>query len=321
MDYTGVFKRSGLAVWRYKLLWLLGLLLMVGTLPSLIATHYYIRFVFSIPDRIVNSADPDRFFLELADTFLDPTFAIAAVLVLFLVFAIIWIITTIGEAALIRSVADYADGRTYTFAQMLSIGTKLLVRIIAIDTVIFFPLFLILLVILLTVGAGLIGGILQLAQGGSDPGDLGPIFLLVALFVMFLIALAVPVTILSLMFRVVAFRSAVLEDLTTRPSIRRAWELIRAKIGQIIVVFLLLYAVSYAIGMVTSILVMPIGFGSSFIFTNAMTQNQLPSQSMIDTFLVLMTVVSLIGLIPNMFYRIFYSAVWTMTYREWLKYS
>jgi hypothetical protein len=317
MDYSAVLKNSGRTLWRYRMLWLLGLLLISANLPSLVITHLYMRFVLSFPNRIFTAVEPDDLFQPILDVILNPTVVIAAILGLFFVFALVWIISTIGETALIKSVSDYRDGRSHAFGEMLSYGVRLLARIIAIDTVLFLPLFLIVLFMLLAVGGGLIGSISTLTQPGATPDDLGSIGLVVGLVVMLLIILAVPVTLVTMLFRTVAIRSAIIEDLPTRPSIRRAWALIRSKIGQIIILVLLLYAVSYAIGMVTSVIIMPVGMGGSFIFTSSFSSGQLLSQGVIDAFLILVGLFSLISLIPNMFYRIFASAVWTLAYREW----
>lgn len=317
MDYSGVFKNSGRLIWQHKLLWVLGLLLVSGSLPGLVGGHFYLRGITSFSLQTMNAADPEAFFLTLADVVQSPAVLIGGTLILFLVFTIIWVISTIGEAALIRAVADYEEGRSRSLGEMISAGTGLLARFIAIDTVVFFPLFLILLIQLLLIGGGVIGAVLLLLQPGANPADLIPIGLGIGLIVIFLAVLSIPVMILTLLFRLVAFRSAVLEDLPTRPSIRRAWELIRAKVGEIIVVFLLLYGVSYAVGIITSLLIAPFSIGGSLLFITPLMQGQLPQQGSVDAFLLLLAVVSLISIFPNLLYRVFYSAVWTLVYRAW----
>jgi hypothetical protein len=317
MDYTNVFKNSGRLIWRHKLLWVLGLLLMSGSLPGLVAGHLYLRTVLSFPTSFLNATDPEEFLMPILDIVLNPVILLGGTVVLFVVFILVWMVSTIGEAALIRAVADYEAGQSHSLREMVSAGTGLLARIIAIDTVIFFPLFLILLIQLLTIGGGMIAGTLFLVKPGADAGDLVPVGVIVGLVLLFLTFLSIPVTILSLLFRLVAFRSAVLEDLPTRPSIRRAWELIRAKIGQIIVIFLLLYAVSYALSMVTSLLITPVAIGGSLFFIAPLMEGQLPTQSNIDAFILLTAVISLISIIPGLLYRVFSSAVWTLTYRQW----
>jgi hypothetical protein len=230
-------------------------------------------------------------------------------------------VTTIGVAAIIRGVAEYDVGQSRSLGVLLSAGDKLLARIIAFDTIFFLPLFLILLIQLLTVGGGLFASIQFLSQPGSAPDDLLPIGVIIGLVLLFLTILSVPVTILTMLFRLVAFRSAVLEDLPTRPSIRRAWALIRAKLGQIIVVALLLYAVSYVVGMITSILVLPFSFGGMFVMLQSFTPGQPPELANFDGFVTLITLASVVGILPNLIYRVFSSVVWTMTYREWQRES
>jgi hypothetical protein len=242
---------------------------------------------------------------------------IGGTVAIFVVFTIVWMVSTIGEAALIRAVADYEDGRSHSLREMLSAGTGLLPRFIAIDTVIFLPLFLIFLVQLLIVGGGLIASTLYLLQPGAVLDNLKPVAVIGGLTVIFLMLLAVPVAIITFLIRLIAFRSAVLDDLPTRPSIRRARQIIRRKIGEIIVVFVLLYAVNYGIGIITSFLIAPFSIGGFIFFASPIMQGQLPLEARLNTFSLLIALVSLINLIPTFFYHLFYSAVWTLAYREW----
>lgn len=290
---------------------------MSGRLPGLVISHLYLRFVMSLPIRLVNATDPEAFFQSVLDFLLNPAVLIGGTVIFFLVFSIVWVLSTVGEAALIRGVADFDDGRSRSIGELFSSGARLLVRFIAIDTVIFFPFFLILLIEMLIVGGGLIGSILFLIRPGVDPNDLVPIGIVVGLITLFLAVLSVPVLLVTTLFRLLAFRIAALEDLPTRPSIRRAWQIIRGKIGPIAVIFLLLYAVSYGVGMLTSIIVTPVAIGGSFFFMGPLMQGQIPQQGNVDAFLLLVGLVSLIAIIPGLLYRVFYSAVWTLAYREW----
>ena len=263
------------------------------------------------------TGNPDSLIDPIANLFFNPALLFGGMIGLFFVFILIWIISTIGEVSLIKGVSDFDSGLSSSLGEMLSAGVKLLVRIIAIDTVIFFPLFLILLFQLLAIGGGMIGGFAFLAQPGNNPDELLPIAAVVGLILLFLTILAIPVTILTILFRLLAFRSAILEDLPTRPSIRRAWALIRAKPGEIIIIALLLYAVSYAVGMITSMLVLPFSFGGIFLFLGPVSPGQPPSFPNLDGFLTLMTLASVVAILPNLVYRVFYSAVWTLAYKAW----
>jgi hypothetical protein len=320
MDYTAVFKNAARIIWRHKLLLGLGLLLMSSSLPGIVGGHLYSRLWLSSFDSLSAMSSPAEVLEPIATFLTGPDVLATSTLItvcIFFTFILIWIISTIGEVSLIRGVADFAEERPRSFGDLLSTGVRLLVRIIAIDTVIFLPLFLILLLQLLILGGGMIAGILLLNQPGNNPDDLLPIGAAVGLVLLLLTILLVPVTILSILFRVVAFRCAVLEDLRTRPSIRRAWALIRAKIGEIIIIALLLYAISYAVGMLTSLLVLPFSFGGMFFILGPITQGSPPQLGDLDGFLALITLASVIGILPNLIYRVFSSAVWTMTYRCW----
>jgi hypothetical protein len=242
---------------------------------------------------------------------------IGGTIVLCVVFVLIWLVSTVGEAALIRAVADFQDGQPRTVGQALSAGVALLGRFIALDTIIFFPLFLILLIQLLVLGGGLIAAILLLTQPGSRPDDLVPVGLIVALIVLPLGVISLPVTILSFIFRLFAFRSAALDNLPAKASMRRAWGVMQARLGEIVIVGLLLYALSYAVGMVTSLVTVPIVFSGLLFFAIPSANGQLPSAGNIDAYLWTLTLASLIGLVPGLLYYVFSSAVWTLAYREW----
>lgn len=323
MNYSALLKNSGRLIWRHKLLMVFGLLLVSSAIPGIITSHAYSRFWLSTFPTFTAGADPDQVFQPIADFFINPdlTLVFGGTIGIFFGFILIWLLTTLGEISLIRGVADFDDGQPRSLGQLLATGTRLLIRIIAIDTVIFLPLFLILLIQLLTIGGGLIGGTQFLTRPGSTLDDLVPIVLIVGLILLFLSILAVPVLILTMMLRLLAFRSAILEDLPTRPSIRRAWGLVRAHLGQIVIIAVLLYAVSYIFGMITSILVMPLSFGGMFMMFRSFTPGQLPQLSNFDGFLTLITLASLVGILPNLVYRVFSSAVWTLAYREWQKAS
>jgi hypothetical protein len=93
--------------------------------------------------------------------------------------------------------------------------------------------------------------------------------------------------------------------------------LIQAKLSHIIIVALLLYAISYAIGIVTSLLITPISFGGMFIMLRAMAAGQPPQAAELDGFLTLISLASVVGILPNLIYRVYSSAVWTLVYRQW----
>jgi hypothetical protein len=321
MNYSRVFKESGRLLWRHKVLLALGLVLMVGSLPGLAGGHLYARLSLSFQIRLMNATgsglNPDEFFGPIADSLFDPALLIVGTVGLFFLFLLIWMISTVGEAALIRGVADFDEGQTPSLGNLLSAGVRLLGRIIAIDTVIFLPIFLIVLLQMVLLGGGMIGGILLLTRPGSDPADLLPLGVIVGLALLILTVLLFPITIVTLLLRLIAFRSAVLEDLPTRPSIRRAWTIIRGRAAEIIVIFLLLYAAGYAVGMVISIPIIPFAFGGIFLFMAPVMQGQLPQPESLNSFLSLITLASILSILPNIVYRVFYSAVWTMAYREW----
>ncbi|MEM7802359.1 MAG: hypothetical protein AAF633_24415 [Chloroflexota bacterium] len=132
---------------------------------------------------------------------------------------IIWIFATIAQGALIDVGKDH-DLPSIQILPHWRVGRQLLWRLVLIDAIVFFPLFALYFVILMFVNGGLFY-MLQSLEATGQFEDFG-IFAIIGLCVSPLICLSLPLFVLSIPFRIITFRAAVVENLTARKAIKAA---------------------------------------------------------------------------------------------------
>lgn len=164
-----------------------------------------------------------------------------------------WLSVTVAEGGLISAVAA---PEPLGFGAGVRAGARLLWRFVLIDTVLFLPLFLILLTVLLAFSGTLIWAATQ-ADALTGEAILRR-FGTVVLCTIPLGCLGVPVLVLTLLGRVVAFRTAVLEDLDTRSALRRTAVLVRQYAATFLILGVLLVALRMVSNLLLSLVMMPI---------------------------------------------------------------
>jgi hypothetical protein len=130
-------------------------------------------------------------------------------------------------------------------------------RLLAIDTLVFLPLFLLILAVALLLLLSVTAAALLAARNASFErlmlflGGTGLLCLLP------LTVLSVPVALLSNLLRVLAFRAAIIEEVGARESVRRAWRVLRAQPGSVLLVAVLLWVFVSVVGALLALLVLP----------------------------------------------------------------
>ena len=256
MDYGRHFTHSLTLTWRNKSWWLLGLLLGVVVLPQLAAVRALLLLAARASE--LDEAALTAAVAQRMESFLQPGQLFLWFIILLVVTAAIWLATAVAEGGLIWAVNEKEEGRSATFPAALRGGWRFLIRLVALDAVIFLPLFLLLLVGLLLGSGGLIGGILLAAQEAvTMEGALlvmaggGGLFFCLSL-------LAAPLGVLTFIYRFIAFRAAVVEDLPAGASLRRAGRLFRDHWVTFIILAILLWGARYAVRTVASFVLTPL---------------------------------------------------------------
>jgi hypothetical protein len=137
--------------------------------------------------------------------------------------------------------------------------------------------------------------------------------LLVAVIVSLFILLAATVVITTV--RAVAQREIVLESRGMLRAVGNAFRLFKRKLGQLGLMWLVLFSIDLAVGLVTLPLTLLGGMALSLPF-DLLTKGTAPTLPDLLLAIPLLLIIALVGLFLNGIYQAFRSAVWTLTYRE-----
>lgn len=170
---------------------------------------------------------------------------------------ILWLIVTVAEGAQIGVVFNLQSGRRLSMRRALDLGWRYLGRFVGVDTIVFFPLFLLALSFMLLVVVSVVGAtaVYLSAERAGQPLQLlatGAICLL-PLLLLFIFA-----GVLTPLFRTLAFREVVVEAAGVRQSIRQAWQIMRRHLGTLLLLAALLWGVRYLSGLLLALVSVPL---------------------------------------------------------------
>lgn len=286
MDYTKIFYQTWNVLRRSWVIWAIGCVaLSLGVLSNVLSRlggRWAISHLILSGPGMANQLE--TWLLALA----QPLPIVGGLLLFMVWFLLIWVVMTIGEGGMIHAAAASHHGRSARFRESLAAGWRLLVPFVAIDTVVFFPLFVLLLVIMLIGAAALFISIIWGVQSGEVTAFILPLIIGggIALLLSFLL---LPATLLTMTFRSLAFRAAALHNLGVRESIQHTWQLIREKTGPVVVITALIFGLSYLFGMVSAIVIIPLSLLEGMPNFNAITSAPGP-----DVFFSPLTVIAIL---------------------------
>jgi hypothetical protein len=236
-----IFSKSIQIIWNHKLLILFGFLASLATF----VINLVLRLIFeSFLLLDFPYSNLDSFFNQLPSEY--AAWITGGFILLFVGFVVAWIINTIAEGALIRGISGSRQGIDLTFGQAWTAGVHLLKQFIAIDTILFLPVFLILLLIMLIVFGTLVALILAGLNPGISIGNLLTIGSAGSVVTVPLACALIPVIVLVYLLRIFAFREVALADRNSVESIRNALQMIWTMKGPIAILALMLWALRYA---------------------------------------------------------------------------
>lgn len=154
-------------------------------------------------------------------------------------FVLVWLAALMAEAGLISSVYHHTT-QPATLRQSIRWGWQRLGHFLAVDLLVFFPWFVIALVLLLV----LLVLSLVLASFATNDVSAGTVLATTGLGLVCLIGLAgllLPVGLVSLWYRLLAFRELILHNLSPRTAVRQTWQRIRTNLGDIVVLIIMLW--------------------------------------------------------------------------------
>jgi hypothetical protein len=154
-------------------------------------------------------------------------------------FVLVWLVALWAEAAIVTAVAQ-SNTQSITLRQSIGSGRQWLSRFLAIDLLVFFPWFVIALLMFVVV---LILALVLASFATSEPSA-GTVLLTTGLGLTCLVGLAallLPVGLASLWVRLLTFREAVLHEVAGRTAVRQTWQRIRHNLGDIFVLVVVLW--------------------------------------------------------------------------------
>ncbi|MGD8806181.1 MAG: hypothetical protein PVH65_10040 [Chloroflexota bacterium] len=304
------------SAWRHRSWWLLGL---SATMGGLVFNLSWRAATWYAADRLsLDGWSPAELDIQgLLQQAAEPGRLVITVVAVFLVGLTLWLVSAVAEGGLILTVAGQARGIVMRPVQAWRAGVGLLGRFIAIDTLLFLPLFLLALASSVVGMGGLAGLILAATRPAAQFGDL----LLVAF-----VAMAISAPLLALMLvagpaimvmRALAFRAAALEDLRASDSIRRGWRVLRRAPLAVVTLAVLLATLRSLVAMplrIGSLLVTGLGWAQMM----ARLSSADPGPGGVGLLLAFGGVsLALVSWLVSAIMNAFSSAAWTLSYEGW----
>jgi hypothetical protein len=326
MDYLKVLKRSFEITWRYRALWVFGILLALTTGQG--GGNVGGRGGgFSPPPAGRSQATPfGGFHLpaispQVVSTLIVVGIGLACVILLLIVASLV--VRYMAETSLIRMVNDHEEtGEKRSVRQGLRWGwSRTSLRLFLIDLLVIVPLVVAFILLLLLALAPLL-----LWTTGSRPAGVVGTVAAIGLVVLFVLLFIVAITVASLLIHFFR-RVCALEEVGVRESIRRGYSLVRRHLKDVAIMWLIMVGLSlgWAILMIVTTLVLVllgivIGGGPALLaggLTSLVSRGPLP---WILAGAVGLPIFLLVIIIPLLFlgglWQVYRSSVWTLTYRE-----
>ncbi|WP_420627913.1 hypothetical protein [Candidatus Leptofilum sp.] len=155
-------------------------------------------------------------------------------------FVLVWLVALLAEAGIITAVSTTESRQPINLWQSLRQGRAWLGRFLAIDLLVFFPWFLIALLMLLIL---LVLALVLASFAVSEPSA-GTVFATTGMGLFCIIGLAallMPVGLLSFWYRLLTFRQAILHGVAGRTAVRQTWQRIRQNFGDLFVLIVILW--------------------------------------------------------------------------------
>lgn len=155
-------------------------------------------------------------------------------------FVLIWMVALMAEAGVITAVSTHSNDAKPSLRQSIKQGWQWLSRFLAIDLLVFFPWFLIALLMMLIL---LILALVLASFATSEP-NAATVFTTTGLGLLCIVGLAgllMPVGLLSFWYRLLSFREAILHEVAGRTAVRQTWQRIRQNFGDLFVLIVMLW--------------------------------------------------------------------------------
>lgn len=326
MDHMQVLRRAWELTWRYRVLWVFGILLALTTSHGGNNGFQYSLNrddLFAPGGQLFGPGTPPRIPAEIVGTLIAIGIGLACLVLVLVVISLV--IRYVAETSLIRLVDDHeATGERRRVGEGFRLGwSRTAWRLFLIDLLIGVPVVVVFVILFLVALAPL----LLWFTRGDTVGSVGVLATIgmVVLFIWLAVAVAVVLTLLVHFFR----RACALEGLGVVESIRRGFGVVRDHFRDVAIMWLIMVGVSLGAGVLfflAAILLVVLGLLAGGVpalvvggLASLVFEGALP---WILGILVGVPVFFLVLVLPLLFLsgllEIFKSSVWTLTYRQLL---
>lgn len=260
IDIGGTFIDAVKLVWKHKFLWLFGLLvglngLVVGVgrlllRPLLPPEWLQIEYWLGL---IENPQSAAPMTLNL-----NPTPLLLGLVLLFVYVTLLWLIMTLAEGGIIATAVGQTEQQPLTGGQALRRSLGYLGRFAAIDALVFFPLFILMLIILAVgfVDTALLAYLTLQTQ--TETATAVAVYVVGWAIMLGLSCCMIPLTIGGSWYRRLGFVDAALHQHGPKQAIRHVWQVVRQRWGELVALTVILYGLDFVLGWLFSFLTLPV---------------------------------------------------------------
>ena len=324
MDYGNLLSRSWRVVWDHKFMIFLGFLAALGSgLGSNGNNFNYtadsgdfqnMPFV----DTPFTPPDPAQFLPVLG------AMAAGALCFAIVLGIVLWILRLTAEAGMIDAASRLDAGQKIGFGEAMSAGWSKIWNMIALNLLLFGTVFLVVMffvaLMAVTVGGSVVAAVAGGTSSGQDFAEIaGPLVALggglVGLICCLICGLAILAIVISVIYTF-AQRAVVLEDRGIIDAIKRAWQIIRANLGEVIILLLLFLGLGIIVSLITAAVAFPIG--ALAVIPSAARLMSGEALSGLDVFLMIVGGLALVLIVAAIraFYTAFESSAYTLAFQE-----
>lgn len=258
MDYGELITRAWHITWNNKFLWVLGFL---AALTSAGSNGNSFQNSFNESDFAANpqlAAQMGAMVLGLTCVFM-------------IIGLILWLLSVAARGGLIDGVNRIDDGEQITLGQAFAAGTSKIWRLIGVYILAYLPLiilgFVVGIVAVMAIGGSVaMGTMMQNPEeaGAAIAGSMG----LLGLCLCLLMCALIPVGFILFFVAEFGSRAAVIQDMGITDSLRQGWQVFRANLGPVFIIWLIMLFVGILFSIAVGIVMVPAAllvFGPMFI--------------------------------------------------------
>jgi hypothetical protein len=322
MDYGHLITRAAQVTWRYKFLWIFGIVMALcgqggGGKPRF-QMNYRVPY-----SPMTTPSDFPAFFPEPLGQVPIAVYLVGGIL-LILVFGIIGIVVgAIGRGALIRSVDRVEIGESISFSGSWKDGLAKAVPLGLLQALLYAPLLILVAVVVATVARQLwpfFSGMMRYAPSPEMPPpvmeEFLAIFPLLVATICGVVCLGLVIQIIIALFLTFGSRAIVLENQGVISSFSRSWYLFHKNIGATVILAILIFVISVVLGLIVALPAMAIMFP---IMLSTMPDMIFGTGPTLGSYLLMGgagVVIIIIFSFVNGIVQVFVESLWTLAYRE-----